>query len=692
MWALWPSGAGPAAPANEYELHRVTWDGQLNGFPALSPDGTLLAFASDRAGNGDLDIWVKQVNGGTLVRVTDDPEDEILPSFSADGSQLLYSRAGEGVYTVPTLGGEPYLVAAGAFAPAFAPDGKQVTYIKSGGLYVSPVSMGEPKLLLGDMRSSGQPLWTPDGKHVLFAGRRAEGEADWWAVPVDGSEPRSLGARDFYQKSGREPVVGMGWTWDGDSIVFENGNAELARIGFDRGALKVQGPEQLLTVGAGLEVSPTSSKEGVIAFMDAWQRRDIWELPMGVASIPSRITTAESFDTSGDVSPDGRRLVYISNRWNQQDIWTVNLRTGQETNLTSDDAEQQNPILSRDGERVAYLVREDDKAPLYVRPYSGGFGKRVCEDCGIPTDWSPDGRKLLFNRRETQSVQVLDIASGETSDLLAAENCHARLARYSPGGRSGRVRPQLRPGRGRPLHRQTGRRRASAARFMDRSHGRPRRLLSGLEPEGRPHLLRLAPPRYARHLVSRAKPRDARADGRARSGTPLPARALFPGPRSRLGAAALHRRRPAVLLPQRSWRRGVDDDAERPQLRRARTSMEKRYALSRDRVKPLAERRGRCLASDRILVDGKRVGYMYREDPEDDGDSGWSFLAGDESDEYVNDPANLAFYDVNTIANYDPEIIPFLDAPPGTAFARDLASGQLQLDRMPDEDVPAVIH
>lgn len=61
---------------------------------------------------------------------------------------------------------------------------------------------------------------------------------------------------------------------------------------------------------------------------------------------------------------------------------------------------------------------------------------------------------------------------------------------------------------------------------------------------------------------------------------------------------------------------------------------------------------------------------MYRTRPYNDLDSGWAFLAGDESDAYMSDTSNHAIYDVNTIANYDPEIIPLLDAPEGAAFIR----------------------
>jgi hypothetical protein len=62
---------------------------------------------------------------------------------------------------------------------------------------------------------------------------------------------------------------------------------------------------------------------------------------------------------------------------------------------------------------------------------------------------------------------------------------------------------------------------------------------------------------------------------------------------------------------------------------------------------------------------------MYREAPDGPQDSGWRFFCGDESEAYCDDPANFAIYEVNTIANYDQKIVPFLEAPNGTAFIRE---------------------
>lgn len=112
--------------------------------------------------------------------------------------------------------------------------------------------------------------------------------------------------------------------------------------------------------------------------------------------------------------------------------------------------------------------------------------------------------------------------------------------------------------------------------------------------------------------------------------------------------------------------------------------MAKRFHLPPAAIHPLAVGLGACIASDQITVGGKRVGYMYREKPDGAPDSGWRFFSGDESQTYADDAEHFAFYDINTIANYDPTVIPFLEAPIGSAFARD-AHGEFREESMPDE-------
>lgn len=108
---------------------------------------------------------------------------------------------------------------------------------------------------------------------------------------------------------------------------------------------------------------------------------------------------------------------------------------------------------------------------------------------------------------------------------------------------------------------------------------------------------------------------------------------------------------------------------------------DKDYFLKASEIKRLINSNEGCIATDRITIDGCKVGFMYREETyqNDYPDSGWRFMAGDEDDDYMNNPENHSVYQVNTICNYDPEILPFLNAAPGTAYIRD-ENGVLVLD------------
>ena len=78
------------------------------------------------------------------------------------------------------------------------------------------------------------------------------------------------------------------------------------------------------------------------------------------------------------------------------------------------------------------------------------------------------------------------------------------------------------------------------------------------------------------------------------------------------------------------------------------------------------------VTATKMLVEGKRrVRFMYREKPDNPKSSGWNFFCGDEDDEYVSDPDNIAIYDINTILDIDPSIAPYLDSRYGVALERE---------------------
>lgn len=439
-WLFLGAGAAPRTGPVDYEIRRATWDGRLSSFPALSPDGDLLAYSSDRAGNGDLDIWVQQVDGGGLVRLTDTPEDESYAVFSPDGTEICFTRTGVGLFTIPAIGGEPYLVASGAVAGSYSPDGKMLAYVRegseAGGAFYQPVSMGEPVRAFAGLDSHGTVIWSPDGSKLIARGRNDEGVADWWAWSIEDGGLTALNAAAAFRDAGFSfPTTGM-VRRVGRTVVL-GGGGEIYRASISSDGTSI-GKLERLTFGAGLEALPTASEDGRVAFMNARQRRDMWSIEVdarsgGSAGRLQRLTLSEASDSAGHVSPDGKQLVWISDRWGSRDLWTRTLPDGAEVNLSLDAAQQRRPLLSPDGDRVVYLVREDDKDVLYVRPVAGGAGRTLCADCGVPRSWSPDGKYLLYEKNRGTYALEVGGAPAETP-LFGEADQSALQAAFSPDG------------------------------------------------------------------------------------------------------------------------------------------------------------------------------------------------------------------------------------------------------------------
>ena len=178
------------APENNALLTRVTSDSGLAKDPVVSTDGKLIAYASDRKDGKSLDIWIQQVGPeGRAVRLTAHEADEHQPTFAPDGSYIVFrsEQDGGGIYRIPTVGGEPVLLAKGGSDPQFSPDGTLVAYwvgkaIGSAlgaassrhALFVIPARGGDPREVQTDLRESGQPVWAPDGKHLIVYGSRGD--------------------------------------------------------------------------------------------------------------------------------------------------------------------------------------------------------------------------------------------------------------------------------------------------------------------------------------------------------------------------------------------------------------------------------------------------------------------------------------------------------------------------------------
>jgi len=416
-------------PLVEMTPEPLTHDAGLAMTPAISADGRLVAYASDRAGRGDLDIWVQQISGGSPLRLTTDPADEQAPDFSPDGSQIVFrsERDGGGVYIVSALGGEPRLIAREGRRPRFSPDGSRVAYwvgLVRGGAnapsatYVIALAGGAPARLLADFAVARDPIWSPDGRGLLVSARRTResDELDWWRVPADGAEPvRTDAARLPAVKAS---LVGppAGYQWVARDILFSGGGSLWSLPMSTDG--RISGAIHRITLGVEQLRDPTKSRDGKIVAASATFTRVIERVALSgrdESTLPVRLyADNRPGDGRASQTADGSILVWPRNG----EIWTKDLRTGKERFVLR--AESRTPVnatVSPDGARIAYSA---DKAG-YVVETSGGVPQRVCDRCD-PYGFLSDGRRLLLARGDDGPgpLRVVDSVTTSMEDLIAS--------------------------------------------------------------------------------------------------------------------------------------------------------------------------------------------------------------------------------------------------------------------------------
>jgi serine/threonine protein kinase len=457
LGALWLATRPPPDVAARPFLTRLTSDVGWTDFPAISPDGKMLAYSSDRSGEGNLDIWVQQLPDGPPVRVTRDAADDIDPSFSADGSRLAFqsSRLEGGIYIVSTLGGEERLLAAHGFSPRFSPDGKWIAYgvaNQAGGqLYVAPAGGGPASPVAAGFYRTQAPVWSPDGRHLLFWGQRdrdaaTDGHVDWYITEVPAGPPTPTEARrillpEHFRASHGLPVPDA-WAPGDDRILFHGsiGDASnLWAVGIARASMKVRAPPQRVTFGTTDEAAASVASSGQIVFISRTMGADIWSLPLDpnrgrVDGQLKRVTQDAADDYDPTISADAATLVYRSRRAGWFAVVLKKLGTSTETVLTRL-AQDHYPAISRDGTKVAYSFRQNDKMPMFVVPVSGGTPEQVCDDCGEVEDWSADSRHILYvTARDPSGVGMLTVGSSHNDMWLQDPGYGIYNPRFSSDG------------------------------------------------------------------------------------------------------------------------------------------------------------------------------------------------------------------------------------------------------------------
>jgi eukaryotic-like serine/threonine-protein kinase len=452
-FAAWRFISGAGQPLSPYfRVTQVTYDSGLTFQPAISPDGTLIAFASDRSGEGNLDIWLKHMGGGDPIRLTRNNADDSQPSFSPDGSRIVFrsEREGGGIYVIPVLGGEPRLVVQNGRNPHVSPSGQWITYWVgqtsssfTGSIFIVEARGGAPRPLRTEFAIARNPIWLPDSEHLLFVGVDDQGRDGWWITSLEGGPATRapIGDGRFPQSF---PDVPYPAAIDGNGVLFstEWGTSfNIWRALLRSNPWRTVGTAERMTAGAGREEFPSASSNGRLVFSSLNQNVDVWALPFDpnaatVRGPLNRLTSRASQDLSPALTPDGQILVYDSNRAGNRDIWMIDRRNGLETALTSAAWSEGLPQITRDGAKVAYRVTQGSRQSVTVLNLADGTARTLCEDCSGPYGWAPDGAGLLARpMADTHNISLYELAGGGPQTLLKHPQFVLYEARFSPDGR-----------------------------------------------------------------------------------------------------------------------------------------------------------------------------------------------------------------------------------------------------------------
>ena len=473
-WFFLRPASRPLPPMQSVPLTTYT-GGQ--GHASFSPDGSQVAFQWTGEKGDKWDIYVKLVEGGTPLRLTTSPESAVSPAWSPDGRQIAFLRAG-GVYSVSPLGGperkltdvfvdslawmpdsQSLMISSaksagelhsifqlslrtgemrpvtspppgdpgggGDYGPAVSPDGRTLAFLRwawpQGDIYLQPLAGGPARRLTKRSQQVGGLVWASN-REILFYGT-AGVSGSMWRMFADGrSEDRPVeGALD----GAREPAIShppngpvrLAYTrFVGDSNIWRMAIAPDAH-----GGMRAVGQPASIIASTRADISPRFSPDGkrIVFASDRDGYLEIW-VAASDGSGPAQLTTLKS-SRSGSPrwSPDGTEIVFDSPASGNSDIWMVRSEGGPPRQLTTEPSIDARPSFSRDGRWIYFRSDRSGAQQIWKMPSAAPFRPAVqlTHKGGFDADEAPDG-KLLYYTRPQGGLWNMPVEGGEGTLVL----------------------------------------------------------------------------------------------------------------------------------------------------------------------------------------------------------------------------------------------------------------------------------
>jgi Tol biopolymer transport system component len=425
--------ARPAAPlANPLEKARFTRVTDFKSVEAaISPDGRFVAFVSDH--DGPFDVWLTQVGTGRVTNLT---QGKVGPlpgplrsvGFSGDGSEIWLGGGDVGMRLrmLPLAGGTPRnFLGEETVNLAWSPDGERIVYHtfgKGDPMFVADRSGANARQIFVSRPGIHNhfPAWSPDGRWIYFShGTPATKEMDLWRIDPDGTHaerltqvntdvayPTPVGNRTVFYLARDEDGSGP-WLWAFD---LKRRDSRRASVGLEQYAsveASADGRKLVATISnpvAGLWTVPILDRVA--------EEGDVRPFP-----VPTERALAPRFN--------GSSLFYLSSLGTGDGLWR--LRDGQVTEVWkgADGALLETPAVSRDGGRVAIVIRRNGKRQLHVLSSDGAELQPIAEGIDVQgtSSWSPDARWIVTGGSDATGPGLFKVPldGGSPVRLVAGE-------------------------------------------------------------------------------------------------------------------------------------------------------------------------------------------------------------------------------------------------------------------------------
>ena len=427
--------------------------------PALSPDGEHVVFAGRRHSGDSFDLYLKERGREMPRRLTDAPFDERRPVVSPSGRRIAFVRedgAETSIAVMPVGGGPPRRVKTlqtrDVQKLAWSPDGRTLAFsaheapYEPFSLFLFSLETLEVQTLTtptADARGDFAPSFSPDGERIAFMRSPVSRIADVFVVSVSGDAPDGGpgGSSDGSVQrltSDNADITGLDWTPGGEAVVFTSdraGEYGLWKVPAGGGASR-----WVATTHSGVLHQPAVARtRRAMVYVRRSDETNVWKKALADSAAAAPVVTSTRHETDPALSPDGRRLAFVSDRTGRDQLWTADTSGAHPTRLTNFEGHATtSPRWSPEGRRIVFDTRQKGSADIYVVGANGGRPRRLTSSTSndkVPR-WSRDGAWIYFASNRSGHWQVWKISADGTGQAVQVTTEGGFAAQEGPDGRS----------------------------------------------------------------------------------------------------------------------------------------------------------------------------------------------------------------------------------------------------------------